>query len=436
MSRRSKLIGAVLALAALLVLGLAIYRGVCIDRAEELARAGKYMAAREWYARIGSRAKMDECELLDREARYIAARGDMGRGYYVRAGMAFRALGEYRDCESLAKECDYMKACYYADRGQYRLAFAAFERLGDYSDARARIEQTRELLYQDALTRTYSLRLDEAAELWSRLGDYKDGPSVAERCDRIRALLADEGREKLLRPEKKYGSYPPVTMYSCDCGYIVLPEECDADTRFLLYYPGGWEQTISLDFVADYLLAPPENTIALLLYSNGVRDPEDMNRRAVAALEEAAAEKGVFVHELLVCGSSLGAYAAMQSVVNCYEELDMAVDCVLLLDAGLDWSVTELLPDEKDLALMAETGADIYLFEEPWVGMDKYPIRRMVENGNRVTLVACANEEHEAISHDALGKGVLGWALGDRESDYVSDDYRFVRLTTDSTYPY
>ena len=103
------------------------------------------------------------------------------------------------------------------------------------------------------------------------------------------------------------------------------------------------------------------------------------------------------------------------------------VPCVLSLDAGDDWKSPYTL-SRSQCHETAEGGTEFYLFESPWVGMDRAAIRQMVETGNNVTLVGCTYDEHVRITLDAMGMGVLHWALGDRTKPCELDIYSFARL--------
>ena len=89
---------------------------------------------------------------------------------------------------------------------------------------------------------------------------------------------------------------------------------------------------------------------------------------------------------------------------------------------------------DGECATVAESGTDFYLFEGLGVGMNIEPIRKMVEAGSSVNIVVCKNDEHDRISYDALGMGVINWALSGRAEPYASDIYTFIHLTPDSTY--
>ena len=89
---------------------------------------------------------------------------------------------------------------------------------------------------------------------------------------------------------------------------------------------------------------------------------------------------------------------------------------------------TEYTLSREECLKTAQLGTQFYLFESPFVGMDRAPIREMVLTGNDVTIVGCVYDQHERISFDALGMGVIDWALGDRSEPYMSDIYSFNRL--------
>ena len=56
-------------------------------------------------------------------------------------------------------------------------------------------------------------------------------------------------------------------------------------------------------------------------------------------------------------------------------------------------------------------------------------VKLMVENGMDITMVGCYFDEHERMTYDAMGMGVLHWALGDRTKPCELDIYTFTRLT-------
>ena len=77
---------------------------------------------------------------------------------------------------------------------------------------------------------------------------------------------------------------------------------------------------------------------------------------------------------------------------------------------------------------LAAAGTEFYLFESPWVGTDRPAIYTMVESGMNVVLVGCQYDEHVRITMDAMGMGILHWAVGDRTKDCGLDIYTFNKL--------
>ena len=98
------------------------------------------------------------------------------------------------------------------------------------------------------------------------------------------------------------------------------------------------------------------------------------------------------------------------------------------LDAGSDWMESWLLLGEEQCRALAELGTDFYLFESPWVGMNREGICRMVNAGDKVTMVGCYFDDHVRISLDAMGMGVVDWAVNDRSQPCNPDIYTFVTL--------
>ena len=85
---------------------------------------------------------------------------------------------------------------------------------------------------------------------------------------------------------------------------------------------------------------------------------------------------------------------------------------------------------EEECVQTAKTGTEFFLFESPFIGLNRPAIKMMVENGIPVTMVACYFDEHERMTYDAMGMGVLHWAVGDRTEPCELDIYSFNRLYT------
>ena len=134
------------------------------------------------------------------------------------------------------------------------------------------------------------------------------------------------------------------------------------------------------------------------------------------------------MREIVQGGSSLGAYPAMHGVIYAYENYRIETSCVLSLDAGSDWLEVPLLLTEAECAKTASLGVPFYLFESPWVGMNREGIVRMVNAGNNVIIVGCTFDDHNRITLDAMGMGVVKWATGNRAEPVNPEIYTFTRL--------
>ena len=90
------------------------------------------------------------------------------------------------------------------------------------------------------------------------------------RCERVLEWSRDKSAKPLFSDENRFDNSYMKEVYACDTGYVVLPEQCNADTRFFIYFPGGRDAQIYVDFLYYYIMNPAPNTIALLLYTNGL----------------------------------------------------------------------------------------------------------------------------------------------------------------------
>lgn len=362
------------------------------------------------------------------EQNYAYARRAQQAGDYETARRMFSELGDYKDARNLELACRSLEARQLMDDGELLAALELFESLGDYPGTDAGLDTVKEKLYQRALDCACAGDYEQACRLWQRLEDYGDSRVLEWRCERVLGWSRDESAAPMFSEENSFTNSYWKEVYACEAGYVVLPEECNADTRFFIYFPGGRDAQIYEDFLYYYIMNPAPNTIALFLYTNGLDYVEEKTKLAVDELDRTAAECGVFAHDVMICGSSLGAYPAMHAAIYCKEDFGITVPCVLSLDAGSDWQETEYTLSREECLKTAQLGTQFYLFESPFVGMDRAPIREMVLTGNDVTIVGCVYDQHERISFDALGMGVIDWALGDRSEPYMSDIYSFNRL--------
>ena len=403
--------------------------------AEELFAAGDYAGAREWYEKNGSAEDIARCDYeLDRTA-YEAAEEKLADGEYDEARLAFDALGDFEDAADRVLECSFLKARALTDAGDYGDALSALSALPeDYTGAKELTGQAREGLYQQALAATYACRMDEAVMLWNSLGSYKDSDALLKRCMNRIVSMADgeELAENAPYSGKEIGD---GILYWHRIGLIYVPKECNADTRCMIFFPGGYDSVLANAYYQDYIYAGTSpNAIILYMHRNGFYDMEKRMEEAYRTLEAAAIENNVFLHDMVVCGASNGAYTAVNTAAYLYEQYGIAVRYVLTFDAGAHWAHTDkvLTPEQCDLT--AKAGTQFLLFEGAGVGMNKSAIHTMVRHGNDVTIVLCKNNGHYGIIYDAIYKGMLDWVLGNGEQP-DDPNYTYIPLDLSSTYP-
>ena len=410
------------------------------DRAETLYSDGAFAAAREIFITLGEEARVQDCDeqLHQQEKRqsYQAAEALLQGGDFLGAKEAFLALGDYADAAQRSAECDYRRAESYAAADRQAEAISLLETLGDYPGARELITRCRDALYDRALEATYACRLDEAIERWNELGDYRDGESLKKRCmARITAMA--EGTDEPVR-YSEYAGYDLArgTLYYHRLGLIYVPKDAGPETTCMIFYPGGYDEALANNYLTEYVYAPdPPNAIMLLCYANGFGHVADKVEDSWRALEQAALENNVFLHDLVLCGASMGAYTACQGAAILYDNYGVRTKMVLTFDAGMHWEVEShvMTPTQCDSA--AKAGTRFMLLEFGGVGMNKRAIELMVVHGNNVTVVECAGGGHYGIITDAMEYGMLDWALGRGERP-TNSNYTYYPLDRNSTYPY
>ena len=435
------LVLALLVLTALALVGLRLFhRRAAAQRAETLYSSGDFEGARTLFLTLGEQARAEDCEeqLRRRALResYQAAEKLLNDGDFLGAKEAFLALGDFEDAAQRTVECDYLRAESYAAADRQAEAISLLETLGDYPGARELITRCRDALYDRALEATYACRMDEAIERWNELGDYRDSESLKKRC-MARIVAMTEGTDEPVR-YSEYAGYElgKGTLYYHRLGLIYVPKDAGPDTSCMIFYPGGYDEALANNYLTEYVYAPdPPNAIMLLCYANGYGHVADKVEDSWRALEQAALENNVFLHDLVLCGASMGAYTACQGAAILYDNYGVRTKMVLTFDAGMHWEVEShvMTPTQCDSA--AKAGTRFLLFEFGGVGMNKRAIELMVVHGNNVTVVECAGGGHYGIITDAMESGMLDWALGRGERP-TSSNYTYYPLDRNSTYPY
>ena len=411
------------------VLGVRLCQGqLRLDEAERLFEAGAYAEARTLYLELGDRACADLCtERLD-YARYEEAKRLLDEGDYSAAEAILTELAPYNDSAELLKECAFLRAGDLAAKGKPEEAREVYITLGNYPGAREALEALIPALYERALVLARAGDLKQACSIWWFCNDYKDSAMLLKRGDKALTQQADENRVRLNDLSLRFGNPFYLETYRTEEAYIIFPENPNADTRFFLYFPGGRDEELYTEFLYYYLANPAPNTLAVFLRRNDLPDMEGCCRKGLRILDEAAADCGVFPETVLAAGSSLGAYPALQSPRIAKRDFAIDIQCVLSLDAGNGWNEQSLVPTVSQCKELAELETRLYLFQPAWMDESCEPVARMVDAGCIVMLAGCLHDEHEQISYDALGMGVVDWALGDRSKPCPAEIYSFRRL--------
>ena len=404
--------------------------------AEELYAAGDYAKARDAFTALSLTERADDCADQLLRLQYETAEKLLADDKYLEARDAFLSLGEYRDAPSRASDCELRRAESYREQGRYGEAISLLDSLGDLPGAGELAAQSREALYDKALEATYACRMDEAVQLWTELGDYRDSLALKARClSRITAIA--EGTDEPVRYSEYAGTdLGKGMLYYHRLGLFYVPKDAGPETTCMIFYPGGYDEALPNGYLTEYIYAPdPPNAIMLLCYANGYYDMAAKVTDSFRTLEQAALENNVFLHDLVLCGASNGAYTACRGASQLYEDYGVRTKIVMTFDAGMHWEIEShtLSPAQCDSAAKAET--KFMLLEGGGVGMNKRAIELMVVHGCDVTVVECAAAGHYGIIYDAMSYGMIDWALG-RGALPEHSNYTYYPLDRQSTYPY
>lgn len=407
-----------------------------VAAAEALYTAGEYAAAREAFLALGLAERAQDCDAQILRLRYEAAEAQLAAGDFLDAKDAFLALGDYRDSAGRALECDYRRAEFYVRNDRLTEAIALLGTIPDYPEAAALLTSCRDALYDRALEATYACRMGEAVARWNELGDYRDSESLKQRCLRRIVALAEGSDEPVRYSEYAGQDLGAGMLYYHRLGLVYVPKDAGPETGCMIFYPGGYDEALANGYLTEYVYAPdPPNAIMLLCYANGYGDMEEKAEDSFRTLEQAALENNVFLHDLVLCGASMGAYTACRGAALLYERYGICTRAVLTFDAGMHWEVEDhtLTPSQCDST--ARAGTQFLLLEGGGVGMNKRAIELMVAHGNDVTIVECASGGHYGIIYDAMEYGMIDWALG-KGSRPENSNYSYHPLNRQSTYPY
>ena len=407
-----------------------------VRRSTEASRflsQGEYEKARDIFSSLGDDAMVKRCNELIEHRTYLDAKRLMQSGDYEAAKELFISVSGHLDAAALITECDYLSACKLENEGEDLSALKAFEALESYSDSAERISGLKDRLYLQAHDLANNGDFTRAYGIFDALGEYLDSKTMSERAH-ARLTMAQDSGKNIIDPANLFSSFPTGKLYIADVGYVFIPEMRGDSTEFLIFFPGGRDIEEPRDYIYNCIETSSDNTVILFLYKNGLSDMQNMAEDALNTLKKAAGECSLTLKAPLLCGTSMGAYPAMHAAAYYLENFGLSVPKVLCFDAGADWEDPELILSAYECAGLAKTETEFWLFEQYGVGMNRDGINLMAASGCKVTMMVCANQDHNSILYDAINCGMINWAFGRRE-EIVSNNYTYVPLDPYSTYP-
>ena len=302
-----------------------------------------------------------------------------------------------------------------------------------FDEAIASLEaQAQELIeekYQTAKELLYTRHFSEAKAAFRELTDYKDSKELYAMCT---SYPADEPifKGKLTADEKIDKVYPKGKLYEHYYGLFYVPDDVNWKTSFVLYHSGGSGEENYLyysglyRYFGEYGYEP--NSIIFFTDNSGLNRYQAKNEEMFRIFQQIAFECGIIVHDVSAVGSSSGSFTAMKAAVSFYRDHGIKMTNVCNLDPGVDWQDSRVLNDE-DCEIVAEAGTIMYHFEQPDVGMNRAPIKRMVDHGIETYIVACRHDNHNTISVNAYVYGIFSWS-GGADFDLPDYEYQFIKL--------
>lgn len=283
--------------------------------------------------------------------------------------------------------------------------------------------------YEHAKELLYTRQFGEAKKAFKELGNYRDSLELLAMCTTYPdnepmfsgKLTADEQIDKI---------YPKGKLYKHYYGLFYVPDEVNAKTSFVLYHSGGSGEENYLyysglyRYFGEYGYEP--NSVIFFTDNSGLNRYEAKNREMFAIFQQIAFERGTIVHNVSAIGSSSGSFTAMKAAASWYQDYGIRMTNVCNLDAGVDWVDARVLND-KECDIVAKAGTIIYCFEQPDTGMNRPPIKRMVDHGVQTYIVACRHDNHNTISVNAYVYGIFSWS-GGADFDLPDYEYQFIKL--------
>lgn len=406
------------------------------NKGMELMSRGDFVSAKAQFEKISDTEKMAECDHGYTMSRLEDARELMEAGRLEEAKAELVILGDFEDAPQLLLECEYLRAEKLKAEEKYSEAIKLLQRLDEHPESASLLEQCRELLYGQALELVYECRLDEAMPVLAQLGDYKDSENLYRRCSERIVKLLSQWEEPVNYSEYSGLKLDSGTLYWHRIGLVYVPDEPDAETSAMAFFPGGYDQSLANGYMTDYLYGyygQLPNALMVFCYANGYGSFDIKAEDVYNVLEQAAMENNIFLHDISLIGASNGAYTASHAAAWFYENQGIAVKNVVTLDAGQHWEsfMPVLSTDECDT--LAKAGTGFLLVEGEGVGMNKLAIQTMVAHRMDVTVALVRDYGHYSIIYDAMKYGIFDWAMGGELPQH--DNYRYYKLDKNSTYP-
>ena len=289
-------------------------------------------------------------------------------------------------------------------------------------------------LYETALQTLYACDFEGAKTRFEALGDYEDSLLLTDYCDYRIEKAGEELTVKYIKEGCIVKDFTYGTYYISDLAYIYVPHEMSPETGCILYYAGGGgEESVlelySMPYIWAYFPEHDPDAVIVQFKRSGYSSMTKTNLRAIDMLRQLELELNFVIHDMVVIGSSSGGYTANRAAVQLWTEGNIRVKKLLDMDNGMEWEALNRKDNlsEEELDDLAAEGTEVYLFEQPGVGMDKKPIADMVNHGVNVTIVECKNDDHNTITVNMYKKDIFGWALDEYE-ELDSEEYTLVKL--------
>lgn len=425
-----------------LVYGGMLWREMLVfNKGSELMSKGDYESAKLEFEKIGETEKMAECDRAIAYAytlsRLETAEELMRIGRLELAKAELVLLGDFENAPELLLECEYRKAKQLKDSGSISEALDLAKRLDAHPEAAVLVEEIQGLIYDEALALTYQCRFDEAMALYVKIPGYKDADSLYFRCMKRKAALASEWAEPVKYSENAGMVLENGTLYWHRIGLVYVPDDAGPETTAMIFYPGGYDQSLANSYMSDYLYGyygKLPNALMVFCYANGYGRFEEKAEDSYKVLEQAAMENNVFLHDVALVGASNGAYTAAHAAAWIYENEGIAVKNVVTLDAGQHWESHMPVLSTEECDVLAQAGTGFLLVEGDGVGMNKLAIQTMVAHRMDVTIAHVRDYGHYSVIFDAMKYGIFNWAMGGGERP-EHENYTYITLDKKSTYP-